>query len=56
MRRTFMCDAELLGLPGQILVTLYDEGLGGMTIAYRETLSRTWGPPMIASETTREER
>ena len=49
MMRTFICDADVIGLPGQILVTLYAEGR--MTIAYRETGFRTWGPPMIARET-----
>jgi hypothetical protein len=49
IRRTWISDAEVIGLPGEILVTLYPEGR--MTIAYRETGSRTWGPPMIARET-----
>lgn len=47
-RRTFIADASVLDLPGQILVTLYDEG---MTLAYREQTWHSWGPPMIATET-----
>jgi hypothetical protein len=47
-RRTFIADASMLDLKGELLVTVYDERV---TIAYRETMSRTWGPPMIALET-----
>jgi hypothetical protein len=49
MRRTFIADAEVIGLEGEILVTVYP---GAVTVAYRETMGRTWGPPMLAKETT----
>lgn len=49
MRRTFICDADVIGLEGEILVTLYSTS---MTLAYRESSGRTWGLPMIAHETT----
>lgn len=45
MRRTYVADADLLDLPGEILVTIYDTGV---TLAYRENGARTWGPPIIA--------
>lgn len=47
-RRTFTAEDET----GETLVTLYDEGLTGATIAYREWGARTWGPPIILRETT----
>ena len=50
MRRTFIADAQVIDLPGQLLITLYDEGLTGMTVAYREHTWDTWSPPMIAQE------
>jgi hypothetical protein len=48
MRRTFICDADVIGLEGEILVTVYPSTI---TLAYRERYGRTWGPPMIAHET-----
>ena len=51
-RRTFIADASILGLTGELLITMYDEGLTGMTVAYREQTWHTWSPPMIARETT----
>lgn len=48
MRRTFIADATLIGLDGQLLVTLYEDGA---TVAYREKPWHTWSPPMIATET-----
>lgn len=47
MRRTFVADAGVIGLEGEVLVTVYDDGV---TIAYRGSSDRTWGPPMIATE------
>jgi hypothetical protein len=44
-RTTYVADADVLGLDGEILVTVYDHGV---TVAYRATGARTWGPPMIA--------
>lgn len=46
-RRTFVADAEIIGLEGELLVTIYDEAV---TVAYRGSSDRTWGPPMIAVE------
>lgn len=48
MRRTFIVDADVMGVTGELLVTLYDDG---MTVAYREKPWFSWGPPMIARET-----
>jgi hypothetical protein len=48
-RRTFITSAEIIDLPGELLVTVYDDGA---TVAYRERQSHSWGPPMIAKETT----
>lgn len=45
MRDTYVADASVIGLTGEILVTVYDDGV---TVAYRATRDRTWGPPMIA--------
>jgi hypothetical protein len=49
MRRTFIASSEVIGLEGELLVTVYTDGV---TIAYRERKSHSWGPPMIAKETT----
>ena len=49
MRRTFIADAQVIDLPGQLLVTVYDDAV---TVAYREHTWDTWSPPMIAQETT----
>lgn len=44
-RDTYVADAGDFGIDGQILITIYDTGV---TLALRETGSRTWGPPVIA--------
>jgi len=49
IRRTFVADGSNLDIEGQILITVYDDRA---TIATRETGQRTWGPPLIAKETT----
>jgi len=48
VRRTFIADATSIGLEGQLLFTLYEDG---STIAYREKPWHTWSPPIIAKET-----
>ena len=48
MRRTFIAETG----ETQILVTLYDDGL---TVAFRSWADRTWGPPIIARETTEDD-
>lgn len=49
MRRTYVTKADNLGLEGELLVTVYEEE-GAVTVAYRGSSDRTWGPPMIATE------
>jgi hypothetical protein len=49
MRRTFITTGDILNLPGELLVTVYEEGA---TIAYRERKGDSWGPPMLTKETT----
>ena len=49
MRRTFIASGEPLGLEGELLVVVYDDGA---TIAHREQKSHSWGPPLITKETT----
>jgi hypothetical protein len=48
MRRTFITTSDLLNMPGQLLVTVYNDGA---TIAYRPNPSAAWGPPMLTRET-----
>lgn len=47
IRRTYVADASALDLDGEILITVYDHMV---TVAYRATGARTWGPPIMASE------
>lgn len=47
MRRTFVADASMFNLQGEVLVTIYDNTV---TLALREFGERTWGPPVIAIE------
>jgi hypothetical protein len=49
MRRTFIAPGLALGLEGELLVIVYDDGA---TISYRERQSHSWGPPLITKETT----
>jgi hypothetical protein len=46
-RRTFIGQTD----QGEILITLYDDGMTGATMAFRPWTGRTWGPPTILRET-----
>jgi hypothetical protein len=49
MRRTFIANGTELGIEGNILITVYDNGA---TLAVKTPGWSSWGPPVMAQETT----